>query len=196
MVRQICLHCDQPTNARGLCLKHYYQWKCNPDSIQSLPTTRAPAGSTHRELFDLAEKVRTQTGCIEWRGHRSRYHYGIIQSKIYGNTGAHRVAYQIAHGPITSDVHVLHHCDNPPCVNPEHLFIGRDQENVDDMVAKKRHYHGERVRTRKLSEEQVREIIARYAAGGIGRPELAREYGVSPSTVQKITERKMWRHVA
>nr|WP_246232790.1 HNH endonuclease signature motif containing protein [Nakamurella aerolata] len=142
-------------------------------------------------------KHLSESGCIEWQGHRSRYNYGIIQSKTFGSRSAHRVALELALGlPIPDDKHVCHRCDNPPCVNPVHLFVGDDSINVADMIAKGRHAHGEGARQAKLKEADVRDILVRYRAGGIGRPALAREYGVSPACIQKITEGKSWKHVS
>ncbi|PWJ22819.1 HNH endonuclease [Branchiibius hedensis] len=187
--------CERPTIARGLCTKHYDRAR-NVGDIEFGPRTRGRAGLTHAEIFAVTPKCVTSTGCIEWDGHRSQYQYGIIQSKSFGNRGAHRVAMDMALGErVPDELHVCHRCDNPPCVNPEHLFLGDDLVNVADMIDKGRHAHGERGGGSKLREDQVVEIINRYAAGGIGRPALAREYGVSPACIQKITEGKMWRHL-
>jgi len=186
--------CERDGIARSLCAKHYDRWRRVGDVIAG-PRVRGRAGRTWVEIFDEAPKEVMPNGCIEWRGTLSPYNYGIVQSKKYGATGAHRVALaQKLGGFIPEGMQACHACDNPPCVNPDHLFAGTDKANTDDMIAKRRHSYGER-HTAKLTEAQVREILTRYAAGGIGRPELAREYGVSPACIQKITERKTWRHL-
>ncbi len=187
--------CTSAAVARQLCAHHYHQWRTGRAGINAGPMTRRPVDLTWAEAFELAPKIVTGSGCIEWQGYKSQYGYGIIQSKMYGSTGAHRVAYAIAHGPVPPDVHACHRCDNPPCVNPDHLFLGRDKENVADMIHKLRHCHGEDSSHHKLTEAEAIEILQRYTAGGIGRPQLGREYGVSASCIQALTERKTWKHL-
>lgn len=187
--------CDAAVVARSLCTKHYDRAR-NVGDIGFGPRMRRAPGMTHAEAFLATPKVESTSGCLEWSGHRSSYGYGIIQSKPFGSRGAHRVALEIFLGEAIPDhLHVCHRCDNPPCVNPEHLFLGDDAVNVADMIDKARHAHGEGCRQAKLTEAEVLEILSRYAGGGVGRPELAREYGVSASCIQKITERKTWRHL-
>lgn len=75
--------------------------------------------------------------CIEWQGWHTKAGYGQLTrdgKKIY----AHRDAWEKANGPIPKGMHVLHRCDNPPCVNPEHLFLGTHTDNMHDMIAKGR----------------------------------------------------------
>ena len=129
---------------------------------------------------------------------------GCIGTGGYGRFGmhrtswrAHRVAWELTNGPIPDGLCVLHHCDNPPCVNPAHLFLGTDADNVADMVAKGRQSAapGERNGYAKLTADQVREIYARYHAGGILQRELADEYGINQTNVSSITRGKRWRHV-
>ena len=116
----------------------------------------------------------------------------------------HRLAYRLVHGPIPDGLLVCHHCDNPPCINPEHLFLGTYKDNNVDKVRKGRH-----AKTRpglpgtanggaKLTEEAVREIRALY---DLGIPDkatmvLAGHYGVARSTIRGIARRERGRHVA
>ena len=84
--------------------------------------------------------------CIEYDGYcHPIYGYGQLpeSQRVYGTTRAHRIAWTKANGPIPEGLNVLHHCDNPPCVRPSHLFLGTQQDNMDDMNAKDRHYRGE-----------------------------------------------------
>ncbi len=145
--------------------------------------------------------------CWPFLGARDKKGYGRFRtgSKRDGsaeNTPAHRVAWAIAFGAIPEDKpHVLHRCDNPPCQNPAHLFVGTNADNVADMDAKGRRRNpdprpGESNHAAKLNEHQVREIRARFAAGGITKTKLADEYGVSAFAVYAIVKGLKWRHVA
>ena len=123
---------------------------------------------------------------------------------------AHRVAWVLAFGPIPNDTpFVCHHCDNPPCVNPEHLWVGTDADNKRDMVSKDRQpsgdrsgarLHPERVArgefsgTSRLTENQVREIRRRLA-GGEMKKVLAAEFNVWQPCISKIRLRQRWGHV-
>jgi hypothetical protein len=100
---------------------------------------------------------------------------------------AHRVSYEHHKGPIPEGMLVRHRCDNPPCVNPEHLEVGTPLENMMDAVQRNRHAHT-------LSEAQVREIKAKLADNHQMKP-LAREYGVTRSTIRKIARGETWKWV-
>lgn len=191
--------CPLKREARGLCTNHYYHYRQGNEAIirYAVEPTRRPRGMTHEEAFRVGKTVVTDSGCIEWVGHRSTYGYGVIQSKIHGSIGAHRVALGIALGqPVPKGKHVLHRCDNPPCVNPDHLFIGTDKDNVADMLAKGRNRYGVSHPMSKLTEEKVREIKRRRATEGTRWKDLAADYGVSYTAIQKIFEGKTWKHVA
>lgn len=100
---------------------------------------------------------------------------------------AHRVSYEHRHGAIPEGMLIRHRCDNPPCVNPDHLEIGTILENMMDAVERNRHAHV-------LSEAQVREIKARLAENQAMRA-LGREYGVSRNTIRRIARGTSWKWV-
>ena len=112
---------------------------------------------------------------------------------------AHRLAWQFINGPIPDGLSVLHRCDNPPCVNPEHLFLGTNVDNMTDMVAKGRArgktQNGEANDYAKLTEQQVRDIRLRWRYRVVPMSALAREYGVSQSAISDICRRATWAHV-
>jgi HNH endonuclease len=85
---------------------------------------------------------------------------------------------------------VCHTCDNPPCVLPDHLFIGTDADNNADRLSKGRYDS-----IAKLTEADVREIRSRYAAGGVTQRALAEEFGVIHQTIHSIIRRKNWKHI-
>jgi hypothetical protein len=89
---------------------------------------------------------------------------------------------------------VLHKCDNPPCVNPAHLFIGTAADNTGDMVTKSRHCHGVGHPEHVLSDDRVREI-RQLKAAGVTYDELVRRFGVSRGVLHRIVHRTAWRHV-
>lgn len=147
--------------------------------------------------------------CWEWSGTRSgTTGYGMAQwegKTIY----AHRLSWEFHCGPIPSGLFVLHHCDNPPCWNPAHLFLGTPHDNTTDAVRKGRLARGERHGSRthperlvrgerhhqaKLTETDVREIRGQ-AATGMTQTAIAAHFGVHRSTVSDILTGKWWRNV-
>lgn len=109
---------------------------------------------------------------------------------------AHRVSWEIANGRRVPDgMRVCHRCDNPPCCNPAHLFLGTPKANSADMVQKARHCHGERYPRHKLTESDVREI-RRLKAAGNTYDALERQFGVSRGPLHRIVTRRSWGHVA
>jgi hypothetical protein len=103
---------------------------------------------------------------------------------------AHRVAYELAHGEIPEGMMVLHHCDNPRCVRPDHLYAGTRRQNMDDVIARKRQA-GERNPQALLTAEKVREI----RASSDSPAQLAERFGVARPTIYNIRNRYTWRHV-
>jgi hypothetical protein len=132
--------------------------------------------------------------CWTWRGKRNRHGYGVLQA-ARKPLRAHRVAYELAHGSIPDGVWVLHHCDNPPCVRPDHLFLGRQAENMADAARKNRAEYGTRRHSAVLTDDAVRVIRSRYAAGGVTQATLAREWHVSQSLINRVILHTKWRHV-
>lgn len=111
---------------------------------------------------------------------------------------AHRAAWTLTNGPIPDGMIVCHHCDNPPCVRPDHLFLGFDLDNAADRVAKNRSsrmvtHWGETSPKAKLTAAQVEEIRARYAAGRVTQRELGEEFGVGQTQVGRIVRGVRWK---
>ncbi len=138
---------------------------------------------------------------IEDRGYVTPCHiWGLDRDdKGYGranrNELAHRVAWVSARGPIPDGLFVCHHCDQPPCVNVEHLFLGTRQDNMDDCRAKGRFARGEDNGNAKLRAPEVRAIKARLHSGA-SQASIAREFGVSPHAIGSIARCVNWGHVA
>jgi hypothetical protein len=133
--------------------------------------------------------------CWLWTGGRLPAGYGALWDKrINNNRATHRLAWELANGPIPDGLWVLHRCDNPPCCNPAHLFLGTQAENDADRTVKGRSSRGDHHPDSKLSEQVVPEIRRRFAAGEHAR-DLAVEYGVSSTTLWQAATGKTWRHV-
>jgi hypothetical protein len=127
-------------------------------------------------------KVKKTETCWLWTGacKGGKWPYGILGTPVKGAApeSAHRVSWELHYGPIPAEMKVLHRCDNPPCVNPEHLFLGTMKDNTQDMLQKRRHKE-------KLWPAQIAEIIQRYRAGGLSQQQLAKEYGVGQVTISR-----------
>ena len=135
------------------------------------------------------EKVdkRGSDDCWEWQGSIDKRGYGQLKNPLArNNVRAHRFAYQLAHGELPDDQLVCHSCDNRRCVNPAHLFLGTHADNLQDMRDKGRHPHGDSHPNCTLSDDQVAEIRARFAAGGVSQKELASQYGTTHSYISGI----------
>jgi hypothetical protein len=108
---------------------------------------------------------------------------------------AHRASYEAFKGPIPDGMHVLHQCDVTECVNPDHLFLGTQLDNVRDMMtkgrAKKRGLSGQLNPRSKLTSADI--IAIRSATGS--DPQIAKEFGVTPSNILAIRHRRTWKHI-
>ena len=153
-------------------------------------------------------KPNSENGCWLWTGFRQKdkiRNYGKcwFLRKSHGEQQAHRVSYILFKGPIKNGKQILHTCDNPPCVNPKHLYAGTPQNNVDDREnrGRSRHYTGEKHGRAKLTWKivaKIRKIHVHYKTtnGRKLRPNsplfLARKYGVSKQTIQALLKNKTW----
>lgn len=138
-------------------------------------------------------KVLKSNECWLWQGRPDGDGYGrfyIGPSVIL----AHRFSAMISKPDFTDYVCALHRCDTPLCVRPSHLFLGTQAENVQDMVAKGRHIKGEAVPESKLKVAEVAEIKIRLQ-GECNKSQIAREYNVTPSTINAIDSGITWKHV-
>lgn len=136
--------------------------------------------------------------CWIWIGPKNKEGYGQFHIDLgigRKNYRAHRVAYILTKGAIPDGQLVRHECDNPSCVNPDHLILGTTIDNVGDRIARRRDAVGEQSGKAKITTEQVRAARARYAAGEAGICQLARENGIAPSTMGDIIHRRKWKHV-
>lgn len=142
-------------------------------------------------FMNKLDKASSPIGCWLWTG-KTRTQWGYGRVGIGGKYPVvHRVAYEAFVGPIPDGMSVLHRCDVPACCNPDHLFLGTHQDNMDDMVNKKRSIGGNH---RTLNESDVIAIRNRFT-DGTDRGELALMFGVSRTQINRIINRSMWKHV-
>ena len=172
------------------------------------------------------DKSGGSDACWLWRLFTCHYGYGTFRISLGRRTlRAHRIAYFLGHGIDAGSQFVLHKCDNPPCCNPSHLFLGDQADNVQDAKAKGRlpvgdaHYlrihpekimrgenhpnrkhpekmvRGELSPASKLTEADVVEIRRLWASGSLRQGEIAAKFGIEQTNVGYIVRRKSWRHV-
>lgn len=144
-------------------------------------------------------RVEKGPHCWIWNGPISRG-YGIFYvSGSPKRIRAHRFSWSLENGPIPPGMLVLHTCDVSACVNPRHLYLGTDADNMRDSMARGRHRFGSQVGEKNSSafftDSIVRELRRRHSTERISCAELSRQYGTSPKTIWKIINRKTWRHV-
>ena len=193
--------CDRKHFGRDLCSMHYIRVRRHGD-----PNYVDPRGvkfdPTDPEAILLAKRQITATGCWEWTGDRTTSGYGQVRP-----AGKRIMVTRLAHetwiGPIPEGQWILHHCDNPPCYNPAHIYAGTPKQNAADMVRRgrarggslppERRIAGQRWSAR-LTPDAVLEIRRRRAAGAT-KLSLAREFGVTPPSITKIVNWVTWRHV-
>jgi hypothetical protein len=187
----LVIGCGEEHEALGFCRKHYMRFRkgaslTGPDRFGRTLEER------YREKLGPKDPV---TGCIEWTARRNNDGYG--QLRVGSKTiGAHRLAYELKHGPIPPGMKVCHHCDNPACCNDEHLFLGTDADNMADREAKGRgvRLQGEKHGRAKLTEAAVVEIRRRLAAGEVQRV-IAEDFGISNQEVSNIKTGISWKHL-
>ena len=185
--------CDKKHFGRGMCSMHYERVRRHGSPTIAL--TLVGDSDVHPDTVIRARLSAgsTRVGeCIEYTK-TQRNGYGIVQ--VNGRrTGAHRVAYELHNGPIPDGMVVRHRCDNPPCIRIEHLTVGSQVENIADMVNRDRSTRGERSSNHVLTDESVRDILKRLGKGS-SQSELAREYGVSHTTINSVKRNTSWRHI-
>lgn len=150
-----------------------------------------PYNKGHRPPMTLAERFvgKTQakpSGCIEWTGSLTSTGYG----QVHDGTRlikAHRAAWIMEHGPIPDGMFVCHACDNPPCVNVSHLFLGTPKDNAMDMARKGRAPIS-RAKVDARAASEIREAFA----GGEMQKSIAARYGISQPQVSAIVNNKHW----
>jgi hypothetical protein len=155
---------------------------------------------TPRQRFDAKWRLDPETGCWLWTAGCTSGGYGTFGVRVDGRwrmMRAHRIAWQLHVGPIPPGLCALHHCDTPPCVNPQHLFLGTQAENNRDMTAKGRRAPtvGGANPNAALSEAEALSIL-RLKGSGQRQADVALSFGVTQTQVSRIWLGKAWAHLS
>lgn len=148
------------------------------------------------QLKDILARAEMQGECLVWQGKTDTSGYGYFHAERGRYWKAHRAVYTLSKGPIPKGMYVLHTCDNPPCINIEHLFLGTQYTNMRDMIAKGRANNSHKA---KLTPAQVEYVLSE--CWGRGRPpygtmtRLAKELNVSYSTINFIRRGLSWKAI-
>lgn len=163
---------------------------------------RKPMGTEIKTKSDQIVSILKKTevsssGCWEWTGTKRKHGYGIVSRIINGikkELLAHRVSYETFKSPIPHGLFVCHQCDNRKCVNPDHLFTGTRQDNIDDSVAKKRNCWGERSGMSKLKESEAYDIII-LSKFGAKIKDLSASFSVTDKCISQVINGQRWPHL-
>ena len=182
--------CGNPARHLGWCRAHYRRFNRYGD-----PTAGGPRHFSDPEDAFLARTVKNEkTGCLEWTGSSDAKGYGQIRI-CRKSVKAHRYAWFRANGDIPVGMLIRHKCDNPKCVNADHLEVGTYTDNVADMDQRGRRVNaqlkGSRCASAKVTEADVQNIRADTRR----QVDIAKDYGISQAVVSKIKLKQAWAHV-
>lgn len=173
---------------KGLCRKHYHRMRRNEHTDETVII-----GYDKRRLLANCEKV--DSGCWEWKRY-TKLGYGItcLNGEILG---AHRASWIIFRGEIPEGMQVNHKCHNRKCINPDHLYVGTQQQNVDDMINAGREVkaHGERSGMTTLKNNDVIKLREMLSSGNHTQKQLSMIFKVCESTIRNIRDKKTWKYL-
>src|SRR5689334_9258304 len=182
-------------NARWYALhKEEYNAKRRLENALRQPSPEQKLQNHHKRFWSHVA-IKTPEECWVWQL-RLIKGYGTFTSD-HRTVFAHRYSWELHYGNIPEGLKVLHKCDNRACVNPNHLFLGTSQQNMDDMMAKGRANPpiGERSGTARLNSKSVLEIRAMYKTGNYTYADLAKLFDVVAATIGDIVRGKIWKHL-
>ena len=137
----------------------------------------------------FSRTIETEDGCLIWQGAVNSDGYARVAWKGSGNGKLHRIVYELTTGEDIEGKVIRHKCDNPLCINPEHLTIGSHTDNMRDRDERERHGKA------KLTHEEVREIRRLDESGQYRRVQIARMFNIDPRTVSSLCNYHHWKHV-
>ena len=197
---------NSPKNICQLCGKEYIVKSCDQKGTKYCSRKCANTAISRKNAKIKKEKysskeylmskiqIDKKTGCWNWKGSRHKQGYG---TKAFAGKRikTHRLFYEIFIGKIPERICVCHKCDNPPCCNPDHLFIGTYKDNMQDMIKKNRSNFlvGEKCKRASFKNEDILEIRRLYPS--VTQAELARRYKRSEGAIASIIHRRSWKHI-
>ena len=183
--------------SRAESLKKYWALiKSDPEAYSKRGKRKAKR-SVQERFWEKVDKFSNVNGCWLWTGavlSIKNFPYGIFQYKGKA-TRAHRMAYILTNGPIKSHDCVLHRCDNPRCVNPDHLFLGNKTINIIDRDNKGRQMRGEKHVLSKITKDDVIKIRNLYKTKNYSQAKLGAMFNLRQCTVSAIICKKTWKHI-
>ena len=188
--------CNGPFAARDMCRKHYQRWLISTPKNQRPPARPGASRLSIEDRFWRRVQKAGPDDCWPWMGSRGGHGHGVFWfSAERKRESSHAVALELSSGVRRPPgMHCCHHCDNPPCCNPAHLYYGTPEQNQADMVNRARNPRGIEKYNAVLSDAQVVEIRTRYFAGETAAA-LAVEFGIQPGHLSNITRGRMWKYV-
>lgn len=179
--------CPKPGKRRKMCYAHYERWKQYGDPRGGREPLR---GSKPWDRVKWYGWKVTEYGCWEYCGGRDKNGYGKVKAAGNLSLRAHRVSWEHhAARPVPDGAMILHSCDNPPCINPEHLRPGSAAENSNDKILRGRSMRGELNPRARLTKADVVEILENP---DLSIAALARKHGVTEGTVAHVRHRRSW----
>lgn len=181
------------------CGNHFYRrlaWMTNNrGKYCSKQCVKDAKHLTLEERFWEKVGAKTSSGCILWTGKINKQGYGRLYLSPRKETMAHRFSFELFCGHIPDGLFVLHRCDNPPCINPNHLFLGTHQDNDLDRCRKGRTAKGPQLPHTKLTASQVSEIRRLYQRGRLTHKQLGKRFKVTACNILAVVRGKSWKHV-
>ena len=180
-----------------------FKWTCPScertfDGPQSIGSHVRHCDVTQAEVFWSRVNKGAPNGCWEWTGYRQKFGHGSL-ARVTGHVKpeyilAHRYAWELLVGPIPAGACLLHKCDNPPCVNPDHCYVGDRFDNARDKIERGRHALGEATKSNVLNPDKVRRIRV-LRTQGLSYRAIGDEVGCKWSAARCVCIGKFWRHV-
>jgi predicted XRE-type DNA-binding protein len=183
--------CGQKTNIAKRTEKRIGHTKGEPLRFV-LGHARKRIESVQERFWSKVDQSGGKDGCWDWMASHLPQGYGVLG--VNGKSlRSNRVAWELTYGDIPAGLCVCHHCDNPACCNPKHLFLGTMGDNMKDKIRKGRQTKGEELPQSKLTLDQVQRIRHLYSEGHLSQREIAGIYGVVQGNVSMIVHNKIWR---